>query len=185
MLRFRLCCLQLVTLPSSSGNLNKQLFWGHMKGPNDWIKLETHVGGYINETVLNGTFSFCSYGNWAAVYSKALGCVSRWNVFHWRRKAYMMEGFVWKSLFCFVFFFRKLVCEFVFWECCCFYVLLLLFFFSGVITIPFIHDAEIYQRTEANSQSDWCISGKMLSHQSECHEKGPAQRLCITLSLPW
>jgi len=25
-----------------------------------------------------------------------------------------MEGFVWKSLFCFVFFFRKLVCEFVF-----------------------------------------------------------------------
>lgn len=23
----------------------------------------------------------------------------------------MMEGFVWKSLFCFVFFFRKLVCE--------------------------------------------------------------------------
>lgn len=28
------------------------------------------------------------------------------------------------------------------------------FFFSGVITIPFIHDAEIYQRTEANSQSD-------------------------------
>lgn len=31
---------------------------------------------------------------------------------------------------------------------------IIFFFFSGVITIPFIHDAEIYQRTEANSQSD-------------------------------
>lgn len=45
-----------------------------------------------------------------------------------------------------------------------------------------IHYAEFYQRTEANSQSDRCVSGKMLS-QGILSVEGPVQRLCSTFPL--